>query len=120
VRLTWRFANPTPAPVPDTKVWQERLASIMHWLLYALIFLTPLAGWLMSSAKNYTVSYFGLFAWPNLVAPDETLFTTLRSLHDLLAWAMVTLALLHATAALKHHFFDKDNVLRRMLPLKSK
>jgi cytochrome b561 len=120
LRLLWRLMNPTPIPVMGTKAWQERLASIMHWLLYALIFLTPLVGWTMSSAKNYPVSYFGLFTWPNLVAPDEGLFNTLRTTHGVLAKIMVSLAWLHAFAALKHHFFDKDNVLRRMLPLKLK
>ena len=120
VRLLWRLSNPTLEPVAGTNAWQERLASIMHWLLYVLIFLTPMVGWMMSSAKNYPVSYFGLFTWPNLVAPNEALYNTLKTTHGVLAATMVSLAWLHAFAALKHHFFDKDNVLRRMLPLKLK
>ena len=118
VRLLWRWSNPAPAPVAGSSTWQERAASFMHWALYALVFLTPLAGWLMSSAKNYPVSYFGLFTWPNLVAPNESLFEVLRKTHGVLAGTMATLAMLHAAAALKHHFFDRDNVLRRMLPMK--
>ena len=118
VRLGWRWMNPVPA-VPETmKGWLRAVASITHWALYALILLTPLAGLLMSSAKNYSVSYFGLFTWPNLVAPNETLFQALKETHEILAFTMLNLALLHAAAALKHHFFDKDNVLRRMLPMK--
>jgi cytochrome b561 len=120
LRLLWRFSNTVPAPVPGTKSWQERLATLMHWALYGLVFLTPLVGWMMSSAKNYTVSYFGFFTWPNLVAPNESLFEVLKQTHGLLAGTMATLAMLHAAAALKHHLFDKDNVLRRMLPLKLK
>jgi cytochrome b561 len=118
LRLLWRLTNTVPAPVAGTKAWQERLASLMHWLLYVLIFLTPVAGWLMSSAKNYPVSYFGLFTWPNLVAPDEKLFDLFKETHEVLAGTMISLAILHALAALKHHFYDKDNVLRRMLPMK--
>jgi cytochrome b561 len=118
LRLLWRLTNPVPAPVAGTKSWQERLAGIMHWTLYALVFLTPLAGWTMSSARNFSVSYFGLFTWPNLVAPDQSLYETLKKMHFVLAATMISLAWLHAFAALKHHFFDKDNVLRRMLPVK--
>jgi cytochrome b561 len=118
LRLLWRLANPTPSPVAGAKAWQDRLASIMHWALYVLIFLTPLAGWTMSSARNFSVSYFGLFTWPNLVAPDQSLYETLKKMHFVLAATMISLAWLHAFAALKHHFFDKDNVLRRMLPVK--
>jgi cytochrome b561 len=116
IRMIWRWSNPTPS-MPDTvKGWQKPLVHLTHFGLYALILLTPLVGWMMSSAKNYSVSYFGLFTWPNLVAPNEQLFETLKTLHKVLAYAMGNLALLHIAAALKHHFIDKDNVLLRMLP----
>ena len=76
----------------------------------------PLTGWLMSSAKNYSVSWFGLFTWPNLIGQDEANFKILRETHDVLSWVLLGLAILHVLAALKHHFWDKDTVLRRMLP----
>jgi len=120
LRLGWRVANPVPAEIPTIKLWQQRAASVTHWALYALILLTPLAGWLMSSAKNYSVSWFSLFTFPNMVAPDEALYKLLRLLHGVLARTIFFVALLHVLAALKHHFFDKDNVLRRMLPVKLK
>jgi cytochrome b561 len=119
-RIVWRFTNGAPDATPNTKPWQHRLASVMHWALYALILLTPLAGWLMSSAKNYSVSWFGFFTFPNLVGPSETQFDQFKELHETLAQSMIILAILHAIAALKHHLFDKDNVLRRMLPMKLK
>lgn len=118
LRLIWRFSNPVPAPAPTTKPWQARLAGIVHWALYALILLTPLAGWLMSSAKSGSVAWFGWFTFPDLIAPDEARFEQLEELHELLATSIFALAILHILAALKHHFIDKDNVLRRMLPLK--
>jgi cytochrome b561 len=120
IRLTWRIANPVPTPLPNAKPWQHRLANLVHWLLYALILITPLAGWLMSSARNFTVSWFGIFSFPNLIAPDEDRVDLLRNLHVVLAFSILNLAILHILAALKHHFFDKDNILRRMLPLKLK
>jgi cytochrome b561 len=120
LRLLWRLMNNTPAPPPAMPTWQHRVATTTHWLLYALIFLTPLLGWMMSSAKNYSVSWFSLFTFPNLVSADETLFAQLKIAHQVSAYAIGNLAILHLLAALKHHFFDKDNVLRTMLPLKLK
>ena len=120
VRLIWRLINPVPAVPPNTKTWQQRASSVVHWSLYALILVTPLAGWLMSSAKNYSVSWFGLFTWPNLVAPDEGFYNAFKETHEILAFMILNVAGLHILAALKHHFWDKDNVLRRVLPVKLK
>jgi polyisoprenoid-binding protein YceI len=70
----------------------------------------------MSSAKNYPVSWCGVFTLPNLVQPDEGLFELLKSTHEVLAGALLAFASLHVLAALYHHFMKKDDVLRRMLP----
>jgi cytochrome b561 len=118
IRLLWRLTNTTPAALPTIKPWQQRIAAVTHWALYALILLTPLAGWLMSSAKSYSVSYFGWFTFPDLVAPSESSYDALHVAHEVLAFSIFNLALLHIAAALKHHFWDKDHVLRRMLPVK--
>jgi cytochrome b561 len=95
---------------------QRSLAQTTHIALYVLLFAMPLTGWLMSSAKNYSVSWFGLFTWPNLIAKNETAFDLLRSTHHILSYALFAIAVLHLLAALKHHFWDKDTVLLRMLP----
>ena len=116
VRLAWRYANPRPVPPADMPRWQRLAAVGTHRLLYALILLQPLTGWLMSSYKNYPVSFFGLFQWPDLVAPDARLHELFEEVHEWLARALVTVAIVHASAALYHHFGRRDNVLRRMLP----
>jgi cytochrome b561 len=116
LRLVWRLTH-TPPPLPEgMKPVERRLAQLTHAAFYFFLFAMPLSGWLMSSAKNYSVSWFGLFTWPNLIAPDERSFNILKATHDLMAWSLFALALLHVLAALKHHFWDKDDVLRRMLP----
>jgi cytochrome b561 len=118
VRLAWRFLNPTPALPPQTSTWQRWAAHTAHGLLYVLLFAVPLMGWLMSSAKNYTVSWFNLLTLPNLVAPNEALFNAFRETHEALAFTLLAIAVVHALAALKHEFLDKDNVLRHMLPMR--
>jgi cytochrome b561 len=116
LRLAWRVFNPAP-PLPEGMSRIERLlARATHAVFYVLLFAMPLSGLLMSSAKNYSVSWFGLFTWPNFIAPDERRFEFLKSTHELLGYLLFGVAILHILAALKHHFWNKDDVLLRMLP----
>ena len=116
IRLVWRWANPVPDLSTATRAWERVLAHVSHVLLYALIFALPLTGWMMSSAKNFPVSWFNLFQVPDLVAPSEALFGQMRHLHHLLFDGLVAVAALHVAGALKHHFVDHNDVLKRMLP----
>ncbi len=116
VRLVWRLMNPTPELASVTKTWERRLARISHFLLYALLFAIPLTGWTMSSARNFPVSWFKLVQLPDLVAPSQSAYDLLHSLHGNLNVALVAVALLHIAGALKHHFIDRNDVLKRMLP----
>ena len=116
LRLLWRLKNPPPALPAEMRPIERQLARATHFAFYVLLFAMPLTGWLMSSAKNYSVSWFGLFTWPNLIAKNEAAFEALRTTHDLLSGALFAIAVLHILAALKHHFWNKDNVLLRMLP----
>jgi cytochrome b561 len=115
-RLAWRLKN-RPPPLPADMHRVERLlARVTHLCFYVLLFAMPLSGWLMSSAKNYSVSWFGAFTWPNLIAPNEAAFKYFKALHHLLSDALFAIASLHILAAFKHHFWNKDDVLVRMLP----
>jgi cytochrome b561 len=117
LRLLWRLYNRNSPPLPSNlKPYQRWLGHLVHYGLYLLLFAMPLSGWMMSSAKNYPVSWFGVFTLPNLVQPDEGLFELLKSTHEVLAGALLAFATLHVLAALYHHFMKKDDVLRRMLP----
>ena len=120
LRLLWRWINPVPAEPADVPGWQRIAARISHVALYALLLVTPIVGWLMSSARNFPVSWFGLVTLPDFIAPNRPTYDFLHEAHELLAATLFWLALLHIAAALKHHFVDRDNVLRRMLPVKLK
>jgi cytochrome b561 len=116
LRLIWRLFNkPPPLPTDMSKI-ERLLAHVTHVGLYVLLFAMPLTGWLMSSAKNYSVSWFGLFTWPDLIGQNEKSFNFLKSTHDVLSYLLFAIAALHILAALKHHFWHKDDVLKRMLP----
>jgi cytochrome b561 len=116
LRLLWRWKNPPPALPDHMSSLERKLARATHIAFYVLLFAMPLTGWLMSSAKNYSVSWFGWFTWPNLIGKNEAAFDFLRSTHHTLSNVLLVIAVLHILAALKHHFWDRDNVLLRMLP----
>ena len=116
LRLLWRLRHPPP-PLPDGMSRLERgAARATHAAFYVLLLVMPLTGWMMSSAKKYSVSWFGLFTWPDLIGKSEVAFKILRTTHDALACVLFTIAVLHILAALKHHFWNRDDVLKRMLP----
>ena len=115
-RLGWRWANPTPNLPATLKPYEVSLARASHALLYLLLFAVPLTGWTMSSARGFPVSWFGFFQLPDLVPKSKPLYDALVTTHQTLAWTLVTVVALHVGAALKHHFYLKDDVLRRMLP----
>jgi cytochrome b561 len=120
IRLVWRFVNPVPEEDSSLPAWQRFAARASHFALYALIFLVPVAGWLMSSAKAYSVSWFGLVTLPDFIQQSDGAFDFFHELHEILAYSLAAIAILHALAALQHHFIARDHVLRRMLPVKLK
>lgn len=116
LRLVWRLYSPPPPPPPVPHPVFALAARLSHGLLYALLLAMPVVGWLLSSASNLTVSWFGLWVLPNLVAPDRRLAQGLLLAHQSMAWTLLALIALHVAAAFWHHWILKDDVLLRMLP----
>ncbi len=117
LRLAWRFYNPPPALPAALPAWERAAAQASHGLLYLLMFAVPLSGWLMSSALGFATVYLGIFRLPDLLARDRELGEALKVVHFWLNKGLLAMIVLHAAAALKHHFWDKDGVLGRMLPV---
>jgi cytochrome b561 len=115
LRLAWRAAHPAPPPVPMPE-WQRKAASVSHKLLYALLLLIPVSGWLYSSATGVQVVYLGLVPLPDLVPKDKALAGVLKAVHVGGNLLLFTVVCLHAAAAVRHHFADRDDTLARMLP----
>jgi cytochrome b561 len=116
IRLSWRTTH-RPPPLPDgMPAWERLAAEGVHYLLYALIFVIPISGWLMSSAKGMQTVWFGVLPLPDLVAKDKALGDLLHDVHTMLNFAMLGLLFAHVGGAFKHHLIDRDDVLARMIP----
>ena len=116
VRLVWRLTH-RPPPLPALPAWQRIAASTTHVLLYVLVLAIPISGWLFSSASGFPVVYFGVLPLPDLVGKDKELAKLLQSVHATLNYTLMAIIVVHAAAAIKHHFVDRDMVFHRMLPL---
>lgn len=95
--------------------WVGALASAVHVGLYVLMIAVPILGWMLLSAENKAVPYFG-FTLPPLIAPDPAFGKRIETLHTTIAVAGYWLIGFHAAAALFHHYVLRDGTLRRMLP----
>ncbi|CAK0761421.1 superoxide oxidase [Gammaproteobacteria bacterium] len=117
IRIIWLRISQAP-PLPIMLVaWERALAKIVHSLLYLLMLLVPIAGYVMSITGGYTVNFFGLFDLPILLDKNHDTHELFEEVHELLAWTFTGLILLHFVGALKHRFIDSDegDVMKRML-----
>lgn len=117
VRLGWRVANPLIALPAGMPTWERFLSRATQFLFYAVLLILPLTGWLASSAAARDISWFGLFDWPLLpIGGGREVAGRFMDAHEMVVKLLYLLIVLHVAGALKHHFINRDNVLRRMLP----
>lgn len=113
VRVVWHVVKRKPAPLSTHKKWEHLVARSVHIFLYLALFIMPLSGWVMSSAGDFTVKFFG-YHMPDLTQKNESLFNSSRELHEILAYILLLIIGLHMVGALKHHFVDRDTTLCRI------
>ncbi len=116
IRLAWRVTHQPPALPQSMPRLMQVAAHAGHHMLYMLMFLIPLSGWLMSSAKGFQTVWFGILPIPDLLEKNKELGDLLLTVHVSLNYLFIAVLAGHIGAALKHHFIDKDDILTRMLP----
>lgn len=117
-RLMWRAINPQPTHLPSHSAPIRLLSKLGHAGLYLLLIAVLISGYLISTADGRAISVFDWFsvsALPELVENQEDIA---GEIHFIVATTLISLTALHAIAALKHHFIDKDSTLKRMLGIK--
>jgi cytochrome b561 len=114
LRLLWRLLDGRPKPVPGP-MWRQRLASGSHAMLYTLMLVTPVSGWLIQSASGFPFKLFGIIELPTIVQPSKSVQDWAELAHLGLFWVFAALLAIHVFAAFYHHFVRQDPVLRRML-----
>ena len=120
LRLIWRTKQVTPDHLPSHSSLEKKAGKIIHSLLYLLIFIIMITGYLISTADGRGIEVFELITIPSFGSIIENQEDIAGLAHKWLAYLLITLATLHALAALKHHFIDKDNTLNRIIGKRQK
>ena len=119
LRLFWRLTHTQPAFPQDLPRWEAALARTVHFIFYALLFALPLMGWTASSMYDAPIDIFGAFSIPALpFSENEAFGHEIFEVHGTLGSIMVYLIGLHILGALKHHLYDRNGELYRMLPFR--
>ncbi|MFC4764107.1 cytochrome b [Dyella koreensis] len=117
LRLLWRFGDKRPREEPAPR-WQQMAAHTTHAALYLLIVALPLSGWWFNSVAGKPLQFFKQFNLPALVEANPDHQGLSHEVHEYLFWFLVLVLVAHIGGALKHHLFDRDNTLLRMLPFR--
>ncbi|TPL95152.1 cytochrome b [Mesorhizobium sp. B2-3-12] len=115
IRLPLRLSFGEPANRQPLGTLIHYAARCTHVLLYALMILMPLAGYITSAAGGHDLPWFGLFQWPDVLPLDKPLERVAAQIHEFGAYCLYAILGLHVLAALWHHLFRRDDVLGRML-----
>ncbi len=115
VKLGWVMGTHAPAPLASMAAWERMATRAMHGILLAMMVAIPVTGYIVSTSSGAGVGVFGWFEIPALLPANEGLRDLAIALHFYLAYITAALVLLHAAAALKHRFVDRDGVPRRIL-----
>ena len=119
-RVVWRAGNVQPDDEPGIGRLQRRLAHGAHRFLYVLLFALMISGYFISTADGKPIHVFGLFAVPATVSDIPNQEDIAGAVHWYLALTLIAIVGLHAGAALKHHFIDRDRTLKKMLGIRSR
>ncbi|OJY77671.1 MULTISPECIES: cytochrome b [unclassified Rhizobium] len=125
MRLIWRLAHHPPRSPDGYQRWEIAASHITHTMLYAVMFIMPLTGWITDSAwadaANHPMHYFFAFEWPRIsfiraLAPEikEKVFQDSMTIHNYTSYLIYVLLFLHICGALKHQLFDGERALQRM------
>jgi len=115
VRVVIQLLGPSPRIIPVPPRWQSITGKVVHIALYAFMLGMPIVGWLLLSAQAKVIPFFGL-ELPGLIPANSNVAEQLKEIHEAIGTLGYVLIGIHAAAALTHHYFVRDNTLRRILP----
>jgi cytochrome b561 len=116
VRLAWRAANIIPLAASGTSALEQFAAKLCHFLLYLVLMLMPISGWIINSAAGIPLRMFWQIPLPAIVGPDKAVADAAGRVHLALFVLLLILLVIHIGAAFWHHFARRDTILTRMLP----
>ena len=115
IRLGWRLYSKPPKFSASLLIVEKKLATATHYLLYLLCIFLCITGYLIPTADGRALPVFDWFYIPSAGSFHPLQADIAGVLHHWAAWFIAVLVTVHGLAALKHHFVNKDNTLRKIL-----
>lgn len=116
LRLVYKFVMPQPGALPGHSPLVRVAAKVVHSVIYLLLLVMFVSGYLITTAKGDSLVVFGGYLEiPSVFSGVDNLEDKAGEVHEIVAFTLIGLAVLHALAALKHHFIDRDDTLLRMI-----
>lgn len=116
MRLFWKCIQQQPQPAIGISKRNHQFAQFGHWLLYILMLLVPLSGWVINSAANYPFRWMNLFSVPNLPFISPSLQSMAVSSHVILFLLLWSMVCAHVVLALVHKYLNGSDLIQRMAP----
>jgi len=119
IRMIWRWTNAVPLHPASAPVWERRMAMGSHIALYLLLVIECYLGWALSGTLRQPLdrTLGGLVRVPQITRPgNRDLQEIFEKAHEVVAWILAALVLLHVAATIYHWKVRRDDVLHRMLP----
>lgn len=114
-RIIWYQFSPKPQSIKTHSRKEIILAKSVHYAMLFLLFMMFISGYLITTAKGDPLYVFDVFTLPATLTGINRLEDYAGEVHELTAFTLMFLVCLHVAGALKHHFYDKDSTLKRML-----
>ena len=114
VKVIWMYFSPTPDYVSSLAPWERVSARVVHKLFLLAIVLIPLAGFMYTASDGEPINLYDLVEIPAIGEFTKGTRNILYDVHMYMAYGCAVLIVIHILAALKHHYIDMDDTLRRM------
>jgi cytochrome b561 len=116
LRAVWRWVTPAPALPTSIPEGERRLARVTHRLLYVLLFVMAVSGYLRTAGGGYPIELLDAIGIPPLVGEMPVWADRLSVLHGFVSYVLVATIAVHVAAVLQHTLFGRTDVLSRMWP----
>ena len=115
-RLVWRLMHPVAALPQRLPALQRRIAALTHRLIYALLIVMPVSGYVRTVGDGYPIEMLDALGIPPLVTGIPDVAHVMLIVHKFSGWLLAALIAVHVGAAVHQQLFERDNVLSRMWP----
>ena len=118
VRIAYRLTH-RPPPLPlSIPAWQRRAAGLSHAMLYVLLVVMPVSGFVRVRAGGFPIELLDRLGAGPWLPKSEQVADIAQGIHAIGAFALIAVLAIHIAAAAQHALIRRDGVWSRMWPVR--